>query len=308
MELKIKFNQLLSILFFCLATLGYSQDMNNQNSVGDVVYKEYKENGIDKALEKYRELKQNESSKYNFTEWELNRIGYQIMNNDGDLDAAEKVFKLNMEEYPEAANPHDSYADYLIEKGDKEAAKEHLEKAISMAEKSTREDEKDLLKMSKAKLAKIDNKHKQLDFLVGNWDVKGTSFAEGLGGGVYTGKDEYVQEENENMIIVNHLDQSGNIMGKRIMVYDANNDVYDVAYINTNAPMGIHVSTLKLNKLSDNKYEFTEQDKDIEGDGKKIKHELLKNQDGSLEWVIMESEPDKEEWKKVYAMEMSKNN
>src|SRR5690606_9745335 len=100
----------------------------------------------------------------------------------------EKVFKLNMEEYPQAANPHDSYADFLMQKGDKETARKHYEKAVAMAEKGSSNDDKNLFRMSKAKLAKLDNKHKQLDFLVGNWDVKSTSFAEGLGGGSFDGR------------------------------------------------------------------------------------------------------------------------
>ena len=39
-----------------------------------------------------------------------------------------------------------------------------------------------------------------------------------------------------------------------------------------------------------------------------MKHELKKNPDGSLEWVIFEAEPDTNGWKKVYAMEMQKEN
>src|SRR5690606_37110682 len=118
----------------------------------------------------------------------------QVMLNNGDLESAEKIFKLNIEEYPKAANPHDSYADYLMEKGDKKEARKHYEKAVSMAEKSTREDEKELLRMSKAKLAKLDEKHKQLDFLLGNWDVKSTSFTEGFGSGNFSGQDEYIRD------------------------------------------------------------------------------------------------------------------
>ncbi len=147
MKTKINLNQILSICFICLAPFIYSQEVSDQKSVGDVVYEEYRQNGINKALDKYRDLKANNQNDYNFTEWELNRIGYQIMQNKEDLEAAEKVFKLNMEEYPKAANPQDSYADFLIAKGDKKAAKKHFEKAVSMAEKSDREDEKDLLKM-----------------------------------------------------------------------------------------------------------------------------------------------------------------
>jgi len=115
METNLKLNGLLSMLFMCLMTVSFSQE-TQKKSVGDAVYEEYQNSGIDKALTKYRNLKAKESNNYDFTEWELNRIGYQLMHNDGDMEAAEKVFKLNMEEYPKAANPHDSYADYLMEK------------------------------------------------------------------------------------------------------------------------------------------------------------------------------------------------
>lgn len=305
MEIKLNLNQILSICFICLATLVFSQDVIKENSVADLVYEEYKQNDINKALEKYRNLKEKNLKDYNFTEWELNRIGYQIMHNDGDMEAAGEVFKLNLEEYPEAANPHDSYADYLLAKGDKEAAKKHLEKAISMAEKNSREDEKDLMKMSMAKLAKLEDKHKQLDFLRGDWNVKSTSYAEGLGSGVYTGRDEYIQHEDENMIMINHMNQQGKVMGKRILVYDAVEDEYDVAYIDINAPMGIQTSSLKLMDMGNDTYELTEHYE--EGNDKKMKHELKKNPDGSLNWVIFEFKADEKDWKKVYAMDMSKN-
>lgn len=306
MEAKSHFNPILSILLICLAPFAFSQDVTTSKSVGDVIYEEYRQSNIDNALEKYRDLKANQTDDYNFSEWELNRIGYIIMENDGDMEAAEKVFKLNMEEYPEAANPHDSYADYLIAMGEKDAAREYLEKAVSIAEKSDREDEKDIMKMSKAKLAKLDDKHKQLDFLMGDWNVKSTSFTEGLGSGVYTGRDEYIQHEDENMIVIRHLNQQGKVMGKRIFVYDALEDAYDVAYINVNAPMGIETTSLKLKDLGNDTFELNEQSQD--GDGKKMKHELKKNPDGSLDWVIYQSEVNEDDWEKVYAMTMSKNN
>lgn len=307
MEIKFNLNQFLSIFFICLAPLVFSQEENSKNSVGDMVYEEYKQNGIDSALEMYRDYKVNKSGDYDFTEWELNRIGYLIMENDGDLEAAEKVFKLNMEEYPDAVNPHDSYADYLIKKGDKEEARKHLQQAISKAENSDREDEKDVMKMSKAKLAKLDEKHKQLDFLMGDWNVKSTSYAEGLGSGVYTGRDEYIQNEDENMVMINHLNQRGDVMGRRIMAYDAIEDEYDIVYIDVNAPMGIKSSSLKLKDLGNDTFELTEESEEKDGDDKKMRHELKKNPDGSLNWVIFEYEPARQDWKKVYAMDMSKN-
>lgn len=308
MEAKFTLNKILSICFLCLAPFMYSQeDTSQKKSVGDVVYEEYRQNGINKALDKYRDLKANNQNDYDFTEWELNRIGYQIMHNEGDLEAAEKVFKLNMEEYPKAANPQDSYADYLLEKGDKEAARKYFEKSVSMAEKSDRRDEKDLLKMSKAKLAKLDNKHKQLDFLKGDWEVTGTSFEEGMGGGERTGRDEIIQE-NENMITVNHYNARGDVMAKRIMVYNALEDAYDVAYINSNTPMGIQTSTMKIKDKGDGTVELTEHYKDDEDNDKKYRHTLKKKSESNLDWVVFESDANKEDWKKVYAMEMKKNN
>lgn len=308
METKFNLHKILSIFFLCLAPFMYSQESTNQKkSVGDVVYEEYRQNGINKALDKYRDLKANNQNDYNFTEYELNRIGYQIMHNEGDLEAAEKVFNLNMGEYPKAANPQDSYADYLLEKGDKEAARKYLEKSVSMAEKSDRKDEKDLLKMSKAKLAKLDNKHKQLDFLKGDWEVKGTSFEEGIGGGELNGRDEIIQSENENMITVNHYNASGEVMAKRIMVYNALEDNYDVAFINNNAPMGFQISTMKLKDLGDGTIELTEQYQDDDGTAKKYRHTLKKKSDRAMDWVIFESDANKEDWKKVYAMEMNRN-
>ncbi len=177
-----------------------------------------------------------------------------------------------------------------------------------MAQKSSREDEKDLLRMSKAKLAKLENKHKQLDFLIGNWDVKSTSYKEGLGGGVYNGRDEYIRDNDESVITVNHLNENGEVMGKRILVYDALDDAYDVAYININNPMGIETSSMKLKDLGNNTFELAEKMDDKDGAEIKIKHELKKKPDGSLDWVIYESDAGKDDWKKVYAMDMKKDN
>ncbi len=48
------------------------------------------------------------------------------MMEDKDLETAEAVFKTQIEEYPEQANPYDSYGDLLLEKGEKEKAKKNI--------------------------------------------------------------------------------------------------------------------------------------------------------------------------------------
>lgn len=306
--MKTNFNLtcIISMFFLCFANSSAAQEIEETKTVGDVIYQEYKENGINKALEKYREIKSSQDSEYKLTEWELNRIGYRVME-EGDMEAAEKLFRLNMEEYPQAANPRDSYADYLIKTGDNEGARKYLQESVSMAEKSTGEDEKKIMQGSKAKLAKLDKKHQQFDFLVGEWDVDATSFADGLGSGNFKGHDEVVADEKSGVITIKHKNQQGEIEGKRIIVYDAVEDVFDIAYIGMNSPMGIQNSTMKIKNLGDGKYEMIE---DYEEDGvrKQARHELYKNGEEELNWVIFQEGSEGEDWKKVYAMDLKRNN
>lgn len=154
-------------------TVGFAQE---KKSIGEEVYKTYEANGVVAALAKYRQLK-TDTTNYNVNEWELNDVAYRLMNEKNDMEAAEKVFKLNMEEYPRAANPLDSYGDYLLKKGDKEEAKEYFKKSIAISEKSSIDSERNqLYPNTKGKLAKLENKDKQLDFLEGNWEVEETGY------------------------------------------------------------------------------------------------------------------------------------
>lgn len=58
-------------------------------------------------------------------------IAYKYMYN-GDMDKAEKHFKLNTMSNPNMANGHDSYGDFLLEKGDKKGAKASFMKAFKL--------------------------------------------------------------------------------------------------------------------------------------------------------------------------------
>ncbi len=309
MRTNFKLPRLMGLFFLCFSVTAFAQDTTEKKSVGDAVYQEYKQNGIDSALEKYSKLK-SKSDEYTLTEWELNRIGYQIMMDDQDMESAEKIFSLNMKEYPQAANPRDSYADYLIEKGDPEGAKKYLEESITMAGKSDKEDEQTrILQSSKAKLARLENKHKQLNFLVGNWNLNSTNFTNGVEAGNTTGTDEIVYDEASSLITINHKNSNGEIIAKRMMVYDPMEEGYDMAYINTLAPMGIENSFIKINKVEDNKLELMETYTNGKGEKKKMRHEInKKNDNNNLDWVIFEPGGNEQEWKKVYAMKMEKKN
>lgn len=306
MKANLKLMGLMGLFFLCFSIMAVAQE--TKKSVGDAVYQEYKQNGMESALKKYSALK-SKTSEYDLTEWELNRIGYQIMMNDKDLESAEKVFSLNIKEYPQAANPRDSYADYLIEKGDMEGAKKYLKESIAIAEKSDKEDEQTrILQGSKAKLAKLENKHRQLDFLVGNWDLTSTNFTNGEEAGKETGIDEVVYDEASSLITINHKNSNGELMGKRMMMYDPMDESFDVVYINTQTPMGIETSEIKIKEAGENKLELMEAYTTRKGEKKKMRHEINKSDANKLDWVIYESGANEQEWKKVYAMNMEKKN
>lgn len=293
----------LILMFFFVA--GYAQD-EEKASIGAVIYEEYQENGIDQAISKYKELKVNQPDQYTWDEWELNNIGYRIMNDDNDLEAAEKIFSLNIQEYPTAANPYDSYADYLLEKGDTEKAREYLKKSITIAEKSDKEDEQTrILSTSKGKLARLDKKDKQLDFLVGDWNIDATSYPKGHDATKMKGKDKVVYDENANAIIFHHFDDQQKSEGMRIVSYDAVDDEFDVAYLSPSSLQGIQMSSMKLKKVGENKFEFMDRYTNRIGKEMTMKHELEKISDNELNWIIYEPTEDGS-WQKVYAMNMKK--
>lgn len=66
------------------------------------------------------------------TEAELNLYGYQLMN-QGNLDEAIDIFKLNIKRFPDAWNVYDSLGEALNNKGDKKGAKENYEIAHDKA-------------------------------------------------------------------------------------------------------------------------------------------------------------------------------
>ncbi len=300
MKLKLTF---LSFLFILA---GLNAQETEKESIGDLVYETYEEQGIEKALEHYDKVKAEKAEAYKWNEWELNRIGYQLMEK-GDMDAAEKVFKRNMEEYPEAANPNDSYADYLLEKGDKEGAKKYFKKSVAIAEKSDNEDERNrILKGSKAKLAKLENKHKSLSFLIGDWEIQQTGYNEGEEITMPASSQSIKYLPGENVIRVVHTDAFNDPCCERYVGYDAMEDHYEMAFVNSKEPTGIELSNMTVKNLDDNTYEMIENYTDNDGMEKQARHEIKRNGDDNLEWNVFIPGEQDENWQLVNNMKLKR--
>jgi len=86
---------------------------------------------VDAAIGKYHQLMQNEAGRYDFSENQLNSVGYFLLGR-GRLDEAVKIFELNIEAFPDACNPYDSLAEAYLHKGDMARSKEFYKKALSI--------------------------------------------------------------------------------------------------------------------------------------------------------------------------------
>jgi hypothetical protein len=87
--------------------------------------------GIEAALKKYRELKQNPSADYFFSEGSFNSLGYQLLGKGKTAEAIE-ILKLNVEAYPESWNAYDSLAEAYQKNGDNPLAVKYYRKSLEL--------------------------------------------------------------------------------------------------------------------------------------------------------------------------------
>lgn len=89
------------------------------------------EKGIEAGVAQYRELKLKESASYDFAERELNTLGYLLMRS-GKLKEAVEIFKLNVEAYPQAANPYDSLGEAYLNLNQRDLAAANYKKSLEL--------------------------------------------------------------------------------------------------------------------------------------------------------------------------------
>jgi tetratricopeptide (TPR) repeat protein len=89
------------------------------------------ENGVSNAVVLYRTLKAQNANEYDFSEMELNTLGYQLLQMKKVAEAIE-IFKLNVEAYPQAANTYDSLGEAYLAHGDKELAITNYKKSLEL--------------------------------------------------------------------------------------------------------------------------------------------------------------------------------
>ena len=105
-------------------------------SLADVLGKTILESGAESAVKQYHKLKADQKNEYNFKEYELNNLGYQLLGMKKVKEAIE-ILKLNVDEYPEAFNPYDSLGEAYMIDGEKELAIKNYAKSLQLNPKNT---------------------------------------------------------------------------------------------------------------------------------------------------------------------------
>ena len=80
-------------------------------------------------MQAYRDYKQSRPRK--FTEIETNVLAYRLLQ-QGQVDEAIEVFRLNVESYPRSWNVYDSLAEGYKVRGDRERAIEYYRKSLEL--------------------------------------------------------------------------------------------------------------------------------------------------------------------------------
>lgn len=120
-----------------LTNILYNQPYDTPKmSVAEALLKTIKEKGIDAGLAQYRDLKALQAKVYDFDEQELNRLGYQLLQ-EKKLKESVEIFKLNVEAYPQGFNTYDSLGEAYMVSGNNELAIQNYKKSLELNPQNT---------------------------------------------------------------------------------------------------------------------------------------------------------------------------
>ena len=110
-------------------------DVENSFTKGElasnVLDKMIRENGIGSAMQEYHVLKSDSDSKLIFSERSMNLLGYKFLN-EGELDIAIEIFKMNVADYPESFNAYGSLGEAYIKAGINDEAIKNYKKSLEL--------------------------------------------------------------------------------------------------------------------------------------------------------------------------------
>ena len=99
--------------------------------IADKLYDQISRKGIEKGLVYYDSLKSKDFQNYDFSEPQLNSLGYRLLN-DKKEKAAIEIFRLNTIAFPQSSNAFDSLGEAYYHAGDTPTAIKCYQKALEL--------------------------------------------------------------------------------------------------------------------------------------------------------------------------------
>ena len=100
-------------------------------SIGRRLVPLIKQRGLDSAIADYRRLRETEPDTYDFSEGELNGLGYALLGMN-DVPGAIRVFELNAQQYPDSSNVFDSLGEAYSRANRRDAARTAYARSIQL--------------------------------------------------------------------------------------------------------------------------------------------------------------------------------
>lgn len=296
MNVKIKLKQGIFSLLVVMSMSLFAQNGEANTEMIDKLHKEYKSNGAQAALSMYEKMPEDEE--YHGLQEPLNVLGYRLLTDENDAEAAALVFKAQIEEHPNEPNPYDSYADALIEQGKDKEAIENLNKSVELLAGAEDNDfNNNLILASKSKLAKLKGLNKVFSFLEGNWEVNTYNFPDGEKTLRFTDDVQFLPSKMNSAMVMRMTNEEENWEGTQMIAYDAVNNVYDVARTNNMNLNGFQTAQMKIEEYSTNKLEMVETEGE-NGNERKTRH-VIERKGDEIDWTVYNLTEDGEE-KVVY--------
>lgn len=106
-------------------------------SIATTLEKTIRDKGVEAGIAEYRRLKTGkDAANYDFSEPELNTLGYRLLRTGKQKEAVE-IFKLNVEAYPKGFNAYDSLAEAYMEMKERDLAIQNYKKSLELNPNNT---------------------------------------------------------------------------------------------------------------------------------------------------------------------------
>ena len=100
-------------------------------SIAKTIYPIILRQGAEAAGKRYHELKSQAADRYDFSEPELNLLGYYLLKQGRTSDAVQ-IFALNVEAYPSSSNGYDSLGEAWLAAGDTSKAVANYKRSLEL--------------------------------------------------------------------------------------------------------------------------------------------------------------------------------